>query len=49
MKDTTFQFMKNSVMAEKIALEKLYENMDKDTFFIKGYTHEATPLEEEEN
>ena len=32
MKDTTFQFMKNSVMAEKIALEKLYENMDKENF-----------------
>lgn len=25
-----------------------YENLEKDTFFIKGYTHEATPLETEE-
>ncbi len=25
-----------------------YENLEKDTFFIKGYTHEATPLEEGE-
>ena len=32
MKDTTFDFMKNSVMAEKTALELLYKNMDRENF-----------------